>query len=71
MSPGYKTSEFWLTLAAQILAAFLAAGVLPEAHLAVKVAAFVAAALAQLGYTAGRAYVKGRTDPVPAPVKPN
>ena len=59
MSPGYKTTEFYLTLLAQLLAAFLAAGLLPDAHIAVKVAAFAAAALAQLGYVAGRAYVKG------------
>ena len=69
-SPGYKTTEFYLTLLAQLLAAFLAAGALPEAHLAVKVAAFVVAALAQLGYTAGRAYVKGKDTAAPV-AKPN
>jgi len=59
MSPGYKTTEFYLTLLAQLLAAFLAAGLLPDAHIAVKVAAFAAAALAQLGYSVSRGWAKG------------
>jgi len=65
MSPGYKTTEFYLTLLAQLLAAFLAAGLLPDAHIAIKVAVFAAAALAQLGYVAGRAYVKGGSAAAP------
>ena len=64
MKPGYRSTEFWLALFAQLLAAFLAAGVLPETHMAVKVAAFIAAALAALGYTASRtALKKAETDP--------
>jgi hypothetical protein len=55
---GIVTTEFWLTLSANLTAAFLASGVLPDTHVAVKVAAFVAAALASLGYVAGRAYLK-------------
>jgi hypothetical protein len=56
--PGYKTSEFWMTLASQLVAAFLAAGIVPDTHVAVKVAAFVAAALSSLGYTVARASAK-------------
>ena len=56
--PGYLSSEFYLVLAAQLVTAFLAAGVLPETHVAVKIAAFIASALATLGYTAGRSYLK-------------
>jgi len=57
--PGWKTTEFWLTLAAVLIAAFLNSGVLPDTSIAVKIASIAAAALASLGYTAGRSYVKG------------
>jgi hypothetical protein len=62
MTKGYKTSEFWLTLAQTLAAAFLAAGLLPDTHVAVKVAAYIAAALASLGYVGGRAYLKAHEE---------
>ncbi len=56
--PGYKTSEFWLSLAAVILSATLASGLLQESDTKYKVLYAIVTALAALGYTAGRAIVK-------------
>ncbi len=68
MTPGYKTTELYLTLAAHLVAAFLAMGIFPDTHVAVKVAAFAAAALAAMGYTASRAFVKaGAVKPAEGP----
>jgi hypothetical protein len=56
--PGYKTTEFWLALVATIVSLLLAAGVLPDTHWAMKVAGIVSAALASMGYSAGRGNTK-------------
>jgi len=58
---GYKTSEFWLTAVAWIIGLLLASGALDslaETHWAVKVVGLIGAALATLGYEAGRAKIK-------------
>ena len=69
MKPGYKTSEFWLSLAAVLVSAFLAAGVLPVDHWAVKAAGLIAAALAAAGYGSSRAQLKASqpADPLRPP----
>jgi len=56
--PGYKTTEFWLTALATLVALFIGSGVLSSEHLAMKIAAFAAAALAQLGYGISRGLAK-------------
>ena len=33
--PGYKTTEFYLTVAAGVVGAFLSAGIVPDTHWAV------------------------------------
>jgi hypothetical protein len=60
--PGYKTSEFWLSLAAMIIGALMASGVfdsLGSDHWLVKVIGIAASVLGALGYTAARAITKG------------
>ena len=52
--PGWKTSEFWLGTLAALVVAFLASGVLPPEHIAIKIAGMVATTLAALGYGAMR-----------------
>lgn len=64
MKPGYQTTEFWLTILANVLANFgpVAAAAGP------KTAAVIGAATVAV-YTASRAYVKANADvsaPVPA-----
>jgi hypothetical protein len=56
--PGWKTSEFWLSLAAVAVGALLSAGVLAADGTTYKIAAFVASALTALGYTWSRTAVK-------------
>ena len=56
--PGWKTSEFWLSLAAAVLGAFVASGVLPSENLMMKIAGMALAALASLGYAASRGRAK-------------
>ena len=56
--PGYKTTEFWLSLAATLIGAFVASGVLPTEHIVMKVAGFILMALASMGYALGRSITK-------------
>jgi hypothetical protein len=61
--PGWKTSEFWLSLAAIVIGAVMASGVLDSLagdHWLVKVVGIVASILGALGYTASRGFVKGK-----------
>ena len=55
--PGYKTTEFWLTVAAALSGSVMAAG-LPEEHWVVKLAGQATAILSVLGYTVARSLVK-------------
>ncbi len=57
MQPGWKSSEFWLTLAAQAAGAVLASG-LPSDNKVVQVSALAMQALTLLGYQNTRARVK-------------
>jgi len=68
MKPGWKTSEAWLTLAAVILGALLAAHVFGDGSTAQRLIGAALAALSTLGYTAGRSYVKVNYD---QPVEPS
>jgi hypothetical protein len=58
MSPGYKTTEFWLTLLTTLMSALVATGLIGPDTQAAKVAATVTMVLASIGYTASRATVK-------------
>ena len=58
LKSGWKTTEFILTLLATLLAAFLNAGLLPDASPAVKIASMALAVLTTLGYTAARTALK-------------
>jgi len=71
MKSGYKTTEFWLTLLAILLGAFVASGLLPTEHVAIKVAGMVTTVLAALGYTLGRVSAKNtEVGYYDAPVQP-
>ncbi len=61
MKPGYKTTEFWLSVAAMVIGALIASGVFGDASMAGKVLAWAASALAALGYSVSRGLVKHRT----------
>jgi hypothetical protein len=56
--PGWKTSEFWLTMAATLVGIFVLSGVLPTDHIVMKVAALAMQALAAVGYSYSRGLAK-------------
>jgi hypothetical protein len=57
-TPGYKSTEFYLSLLAMLVGALLASGALPEHTIAFKIAGIGATVLAALGYTVSRTLVK-------------
>lgn len=56
--PGWKTTEFWLTLAANLAGAALAAGLFPADSTWAKIAGVVVMALATMGYSFSRGKAK-------------
>lgn len=56
--PGYKSSEFWLTLLCLIFGMLLASGAISEGSSAEKIIAFGASVLASFGYSFSRGMVK-------------
>ena len=58
MKPGYKTSEFWLTLAANLVGAVLASGLVGDESGISKGLGVAAMALASLGYSVSRGQAK-------------
>jgi hypothetical protein len=56
--PGYKTTEFWLKLAAILLTALFASGVIPTSGPVATVTAIAATMLGALGYTVARTFAK-------------
>ena len=58
MKPGYKTTEFWLSLAAAIVGALLASGAFEDGSAVARLLGVVASALAAIGYAASRGFVK-------------
>lgn len=58
--PGYRTTEFWLSLAATMLGLLWASGLVSEGSTTDKVIGFAAMVLAQLGYTVSRGLAKGK-----------
>ena len=59
--PGYKTTEFWLTLAALLLTALYASGAVSDTTNVGKVIALVSGVLGSLGYTVGRSMIKAKS----------
>lgn len=57
-TPGYKSTEFWLTAAAVVAGSLLSSGLLPAVGVAVKVTGLVVTVLGALGYTAARTCIK-------------
>ena len=58
MKPGWKTSEFWLTLIANVGSILILSGALPNEHVAVQVIAGIVAGLSNLGYGISRGLAK-------------
>jgi hypothetical protein len=58
LKPGWKTTEFWLTLIATMSGVLLASGLFPEGGVAQEVLAVIVAGLANLGYAISRGLAK-------------
>ena len=58
MKPGYKTTEFWLSVAASIVGLVLASGLFPAEGEIGKIIGLAAMVLSSLGYSASRGQVK-------------
>lgn len=64
VKPGFKTTEFWLSLLAMLLGAVIASGVLDtvtEDTWIVRIIGGAVTALAAMGYVASRATVKTKS----------
>jgi hypothetical protein len=61
--PGYKSTEFYLTLLAQLIGLLWASGLVSDGSQFDKVLGFAAMALSQLGYTVSRGMAKGKALP--------
>jgi hypothetical protein len=58
VKPGWQCTEFYLHLAATILGAVAAAGILPQSSHLLQVSGLVLTALNACGYTAARTIIK-------------
>lgn len=61
--PGYKTTEFWLSMAVTFLSALYASGLIGQGSTAAKVIALAITMLTSLGYTRSRARIKTGAKP--------
>jgi len=60
--PGYKTTEFWLSVLAMLVSALFASGALGDGGLDLTIASLLATVLAAAGYTVPRTLGKGRIE---------
>lgn len=58
MKPGWKTTEFWLSLAALFIGAIVASGIVPATGPWSQVVGIITSVLGALGYTAARGFSK-------------
>jgi hypothetical protein len=56
--PGYKTTEFWMSLAAIAVGAVQASGLVPNEGIWAQVLGTITVALVSLGYTGARMSIK-------------
>jgi hypothetical protein len=61
LEPGYKTTEFWLSLSMCILSFLMVSGVIGPHTTAHKIAALVVSSLGALGYTCSRTILKSKS----------
>lgn len=58
ISPGWKSSEHWLSLAAMVIGALLASDLIPSGSVWLRVAGLASTLLAAMGYTWSRTALK-------------
>ena len=73
VTPGWKTTEFWMTSLSMIVGLLLASGIVPTEGVLMKAIAIVQMILASLGYSVARGVTKSgaaRADAVVAAMRP-
>lgn len=60
VKPGYKTTEFWMSALVAVIGLVVASGAVPAGGPWERGIAFIASALATMGYTASRATAKSQ-----------
>lgn len=58
MKPGYKTTEFWLTLVASLVGLALASGLIPVESEMFKIVGLAGSVLTSMGYQVSRGTAK-------------
>jgi hypothetical protein len=61
MKPGYKTTEFWLSLLTVLISAVASSGLFASTSPAARLISIALATLTSLGYTASRTSLKSST----------
>ena len=56
--PGYKTTEFFLSLGAMVIGALVTSDVFTDGSTGMKISALVSSALVAMGYTGARMNIK-------------
>lgn len=56
--PGYKTSEFWITAIGTLVTLVMSSGAITDGSQADRIAGYIVAGLAMLGYTVSRTKAK-------------
>lgn len=57
-SPGYKTTEFWISVVASVSGALAASGVFPTESAGERILGLIVSVLVALGYTGSRLAIK-------------
>ncbi len=70
MKPGYKTTEFWLSVAASIVGLVAASGLFPAEGDIGKIVGMAVVALSSLGYSSSRAQAKAAESRASDPRRP-
>jgi len=58
MTVGYRTSEFWLSLAVTVVGLIVASGIIPTGSIWAQIAGLVLSTTSSMGYTVSRGIVK-------------
>jgi drug/metabolite transporter (DMT)-like permease len=61
MTPGYKTTEFWVSLLAMLVGVLMTSGAFGNEGVATQILGVIASSLGALGYAVPRAMVKAKS----------
>lgn len=59
IKPGWRTTECWFTVLANVAGAFMASGLVADGSMPMRIAGMATMVLASMGYTVSRGLAKG------------